>query len=98
MSLKKGSQPRILSNITANPALNSRNWTFIKPGLDDFRDGFPPLNNLDIIVRRSEPVPTLYNIKHKRKGRLHKSKSRLTPGNSSILIIRIIRTVIYSTQ
>lgn len=25
-----------------NPTLNHRNWTFVKTGLDDFRDGMPP--------------------------------------------------------
>ena len=25
-----------------NPILNHKNWTYIKSGLDDFRDGMPP--------------------------------------------------------
>lgn len=25
-----------------NPILNHKNWTFVKNGLDDFRDGMPP--------------------------------------------------------
>ena len=25
-----------------NPSLYAKRWTFIKTGLDDFRDGFPP--------------------------------------------------------
>ena len=25
-----------------NPILNHKNWTFVRNGLDDFRDGMPP--------------------------------------------------------
>lgn len=37
------------------PRLSSSSWTFIKDGLDDFRDGKPPLiNNGDVLIKVGE--------------------------------------------
>ena len=36
------------------PKLSSSSWTFVKDGLDDFRDGRPPsLENEDILIKVS---------------------------------------------
>ena len=36
------------------PRLSSSSWTFVKDGLDDFRDGRPPaLENKDILIKVS---------------------------------------------
>jgi len=43
-----------------NPILNHKNWTYIKSGLDDFRDGMPPDAAQECIVRPTRgPEPNL---------------------------------------
>jgi len=43
-----------------NPILNHKNWTFVKNGLDDFRDGMPPDPGHDWVVRpKRGPEPAL---------------------------------------
>ncbi|XP_069711061.1 protein FAM47E [Phaenicophaeus curvirostris] len=43
-------------------SLNSQRWIFLKKGLDDFRDGFPPSSDNVIVYGRKQPVSvTLQN-------------------------------------
>eukprot|EP00794_Sanderia_malayensis_P007344 gene7344-8164_t len=45
------------------PKLNSSSWTFIKDGLDDFRDGKPPELDSDIVMKSSKGLePNLFGI------------------------------------
>jgi len=40
-----------------NPVYHHKNWTFLKTGLDDFRDGFPPDEDEIIIKPKRGPSP-----------------------------------------
>lgn len=43
-------------------SLNGQRWIFLKKGLDDFRDGFPPSSDNVIVYGRKRPVSiTLQN-------------------------------------
>jgi len=46
------------------PRLSSSSWTFVKDGLDDFRDGRPPaLENKDILIKGSTGLePNLFGV------------------------------------
>ncbi|XP_009475465.1 PREDICTED: protein FAM47E-like [Nipponia nippon] len=46
----RGSRPRL------SDSLNGRRWIFLKKGLDDFRDGFPPSSDNMIVYGRKRPV------------------------------------------
>ncbi len=35
------------------PRLSASSWTFVKDGLDDFRDGKPPVPDSDLILKVS---------------------------------------------
>lgn len=37
-------------------SLNGQRWIFLKKGLDDFRDGFPPSSDNMIVYGRKRPV------------------------------------------
>ena len=41
--------------------LDAKQWTFVKDGLDDFRDGLPPPHNNLLIKNQKGPLPTLIN-------------------------------------
>ncbi|XP_067846310.1 protein FAM47E [Heptranchias perlo] len=47
-------------------AFNGRRWRFLKNGLDDFRDGYPPQSQEDLAIIQSQngsgPYPLLKNI------------------------------------
>jgi len=65
-----------------NPILNHKNWTFVKNGLDDFRDGMPPDPGEDWVVKPSRgPEPNL--MEKSKNSKLGTSRSqntkRLTP-------------------
>uniref|UniRef100_UPI00398F0A5A protein FAM47E isoform X2 n=1 Tax=Pristiophorus japonicus TaxID=55135 RepID=UPI00398F0A5A len=49
-----------------NDALNGHRWRFLKNGLDDFRDGYPPQTQEDLTIIQSQkgtgPSPLLMNI------------------------------------
>jgi len=68
-----------------NPILNHKNWTFVKNGLDDFRDGMPPDAGEDWVVRpKRGPEPNLIEGANERaRNNLSASRSsqtkRLTP-------------------
>jgi hypothetical protein len=40
--------------------LNAKNWSFIKDGLDDFRDGLPPPVEGDIMLKVMFQKPKFY--------------------------------------
>eukprot|EP00795_Rhopilema_esculentum_P000965 gene966-10731_t len=45
------------------PRLTASSWTFIKDGLDDFRDGKPPPVNSDLVIKGSKGLePNLFGI------------------------------------
>ncbi|XP_019349076.2 protein FAM47E isoform X1 [Alligator mississippiensis] len=67
-------------------SLNSRRWTFLKNGLDDFRDGFPPPSDNNIIHGTKGPVPILQNNSASNascmaqpKGRKRCTKTQISP-------------------
>ncbi|KAM9663241.1 protein FAM47E-like [Morphnus guianensis] len=50
------------SRLRFSDSLNGQRWIFLKKGLDDFRDGFPPSSNNMIVYGRKWPVSiTLQN-------------------------------------
>ena len=64
------------------PSLHAKRWTFIKTGLDDFRDGFPP-NIEDFTLSMKESLAPLVNspedsVSLPKRLSTHDSKKRLT--------------------
>merc|ERR1712235_105556 len=53
--------------IKLNPSLCSKKWTFIKAGLDDFRDRFPPRVTDYIVRQKSGPEPIITGLKRNKK-------------------------------
>ena len=50
------------SRLRFSDCLNGQRWIFLKKGLDDFRDGFPPSPDNMIVYGRKRPVSiTLQN-------------------------------------
>ncbi|XP_069781591.1 protein FAM47E isoform X3 [Narcine bancroftii] len=72
--LKKN--PKLMSD-----ALNGHRWRFLKSGLDDFRDGYPPQSQEDLAIVQSQKgaglSPLLVNVTETFKPAQHVSK-RLT--------------------
>ena len=55
--------------IKLNPSLCSKKWTFIKAGLDDFRDRFPPRMTDYIVRQNSGPEPIITGLKRNKKNK-----------------------------
>jgi len=53
--------------IKLNPSLCSKKWTFIRAGLDDFRDRFPPRVTNYIVRQKPGPEPVLTGLKRDKK-------------------------------
>jgi len=53
--------------IKLNPSLCSKKWTFIKAGLDDFRDRFPPRVTDYIVRQKPGPEPIITGLKRDKK-------------------------------
>ncbi|XP_068797079.1 protein FAM47E [Struthio camelus] len=47
------------SKLTFSDSLNSQRWIFLKKGLDDFRDGFPPSSDNTIVYGTKRTVPII---------------------------------------
>jgi hypothetical protein len=50
----KYNKPLLLKDRTS--ALDASAWTFVKDGMDDFRDGFPPLNNGLVLLQGQKGI------------------------------------------
>ena len=65
-----------------NPSLHAKRWTFIKTGLDDFRDGFPPMiDDYTLSMKQSINAPLIKhddNVTFPQRLSTIDSKKRLT--------------------
>ena len=62
--------------VQVNPVLHHKNWTFLKSGLDDFRDGFPPDEEEPVIRPHRGPTPLFTGLDD--SGSSSSSNSRAT--------------------
>lgn len=65
-------------------ALNSQRWRFLKSGLDDFRNGYPPPSDNIIIRGKSGPVPIILQYKKMNASQMVPYKARELPTKSSV--------------
>ncbi|XP_061438937.1 protein FAM47E [Rhineura floridana] len=56
-------QERITNKERFSDALNAQRWRFLKSGLDDFRNGYPPPSDNIIIRGKQGPVPIILHYK-----------------------------------
>lgn len=72
---------RLNTKYERKPPLVASSWTFIKDGLDDFRDGKPPIIDSSIIIKGNKGIkPSLFGSNsfddHKPKQRIKKDLNR----------------------
>ncbi|XP_053260324.1 protein FAM47E-like isoform X1 [Podarcis raffonei] len=56
-------QERVANKEKFSDALNGQRWRFLKSGLDDFRNGYPPPSDNIIIRGKKGPVPVILEYK-----------------------------------
>ncbi|XP_053317640.1 protein FAM47E [Spea bombifrons] len=59
-------------------ALNSRQWTFLPKGVDDFRDGYPSFSECTLIPSSKGPAPVLHSTNYESDPTKNKPIKRFT--------------------
>ncbi|CAF1434420.1 unnamed protein product [Adineta ricciae] len=57
--------------------MNTKNWRFVKDGLDDFRDGLPPPHDDIMLEPEKGPGPVIFSQKRRVKASVCNPRSRL---------------------
>lgn len=76
MSSVYGHKRHMGKTIKLNPSLCSKKWTFIKAGIDDFRDRFPPQLTDFIVRRKPGPEPVLRGLPRDRSQKKQQNAQR----------------------
>uniref|UniRef100_A0A8D0BMW7 Uncharacterized protein n=1 Tax=Salvator merianae TaxID=96440 RepID=A0A8D0BMW7_SALMN len=69
-------QERVINKERFSDALNSQRWRFLKSGLDDFRNGYPPPSDSSIIHGKTGPVPVILRFKKQEPSQIVPYKAR----------------------